>query len=79
MLKLCHFPGIKIQNNLSYNIVGLFVSCILTVCLSHWALSEEVDSRGLFLGERSRFLVVLRHDIALFAVPRQYPQSVIWA
>lgn len=79
MLKLCHFPGIKIQNNLSYNIVGLFVSCILTVCLSHWALSEEVDSQGLFLGERNRFLVVLRHDIALFAVPRQYPQSVIWA
>lgn len=28
MLKLCHFPGTKIQNNLSYKIVRPFVSCV---------------------------------------------------
>lgn len=33
----------------------------------------------LFLGEKSRFLVVLRHDLTPFAVPRQYPQLVIWS
>lgn len=47
MLKPCHFPGTKIQNNLSYKIVRPFVSCVLcfTGCLSHRALSA-----------RSRFL-----------------------
>lgn len=87
MLKLCNFPGTKIQNNLSYKIVRPFVSCVLTVCLLRWALS----ARSMFLyvlrmflcscdffGERSRFLVVLRHDIALLVAPRQHLQSGIW-
>lgn len=46
MLKLCLFPGIKIQNNLYYKTVGPFVSCVITVALLHWAFS----ARSGFLG-----------------------------
>ena len=76
MSKLCHFPGIKIQNNLSYKIAGPFVSCVLTVCLSHRALSA---SSG-FLGAVSREVGFswYRGVTALFAAPGQYLQSVIW-
>lgn len=46
MLKLCRFPGIKIQNNLYYKIVGPFVSCVLAVALSHWAFSARSGCLG---------------------------------
>lgn len=76
MLKLCHFPGTNIQNNLSYKIVRPFVSYVLTECLLHWALSARSNCNSF--GEWSRFLVVPRHGIALLVALRQYLQSWIW-
>lgn len=78
MLKLCHFPGIKIQNNLSCKIVGPFVSCALTVCLSHrGSLSKKWDPGGCFLGREVGFLWYWGLTAA-FAVSGPYLQSGIF-
>lgn len=78
MLKLCHFPGTKIQNNLFYKIVGPFVSCVLTVCLSCWALSVRSMLLGAVFLERGVGFLWYRGMTALTVVPRYYLQSVIW-
>lgn len=76
MLKPCHFPGTKIQNNLSYKIVRPFVSCVLLGVYRIGLSQQEVGSCDS--PEERRFLEEPRHGIALLVAPRQYLQSGIW-
>lgn len=73
MLKLCNFPGIETQNNLSYKTAGPLVSCIF-----NWVfIASGFLSKKWVPGERGGFLTLPHSTISPFAVPRRYLQAVI--